>query len=77
MNNRIKVKVIPNAKKNEIVGQLGDVLKIKLKAPAVEGKANAALVEFLAEKFGVKKNQVKIMAGLRSRQKIIKIGERP
>jgi len=49
-----RVKVQPGTGKNEIVGVQGDTLKIKINAPPVKGKANKALVEFLAGKLGVK-----------------------
>lgn len=64
----IEIKVIPNAKKNEFKNG-----KVYLTAPAVEGKANKALIEFLAEHFDVKKSQITIMKGLKSRTKIIRI----
>ena len=71
-----KVKVQPGAAKNEIVGVQGDALKIKIGAPAVKGKANKALVDFLAEKLGVKKSEIEITSGRTSKIKKIKmIGE--
>ena len=73
----IKIKVIPHAGKNEIVGKLADgTLKIKLKAPPVDGKANEELVKFLAKEFGVKKDGVKIISGKTGRKKIIEIDDR-
>ncbi len=68
----IQVKAIPNAKKN-VIKQDGAVLKIFLNAPAVDGKANKALVELLADHFDVKKNQIAIIKGLKSRHKTINI----
>ena len=64
----IELKVIPNAKKNEFKGN-----KVYLTAPPVEGQANEALVEFLAEYFNVKKRQIAILRGQRSRNKTVKI----
>jgi len=69
---RFSVKVIPRAKANKIVWE-GESGKVYLKAPPVEGKANAALIEFLAEHFGVKKRQVRIITGATSRRKIVEI----
>jgi len=64
----IEIKVVPNAKKNQFKNG-----KVYLTAPAVEGKANRALIEFLAEHFDVKKSQVRIIRGLKSRNKVIQI----
>ena len=68
-----KVKVQPGAARNEIVGVQGDALKIKIGAPAVKGKANRALIDFLAEKLGVKKSEVEIISGRTSKIKKIKV----
>jgi len=73
-----KVKVQPGALKNEVVGVQGDALKIKINAPPVKGKANKALMGFLAEKLAVKKSEVEIISGHASRIKKIKVvGEGP
>ena len=69
---RIKIKVIPGAKK-ERVERGPDFLKVYLTQPPVEGKANKRLIEVLAEHFDVKKYQVNIVAGHKSRQKIVEI----
>ena len=61
--------VQPGAKRSEFAGEHGGRMKLRLAAPAVEGKANQALVEFLAGYFGVAKRNVRIAAGLKSRQK--------
>lgn len=66
----IEVKVIPNAKRN-IISPEGQRYKIHLNAPAVDGKANAALIRFLAEHYQVRKNQIEITKGLKSRHKVI------
>jgi len=67
------VRVTPRARRNEIAGVVGDVLKVNLKAPPVEGKANAALVELLARWLGVKRSQIEIIAGAASRNKIVRV----
>lgn len=59
----------PGAKRSEFAGEHGGRTKLRLAAPAVEGKANEALVEFLAGYFGVPKRNVRIASGLKSRQK--------
>lgn len=69
---RLTVKVIPHAKQNKIVAE-ADRLKVYLTAPAVEGKANAALVECLAEHYKVKRNQIRVVIGEKSRLKVIEI----
>jgi uncharacterized protein (TIGR00251 family) len=69
----LAIKAIPNAPRNEIVGWLGDALKVKVHAPPVEGKANDALCEFLAEAFGVPRRAVTLVRGDTSHQKVIQI----
>jgi uncharacterized protein len=68
----INVKVVPNARQEKAVQEEGR-LKVHLCAPAVDGKANARLVEFLAARFAVKKRDVVIVRGETSRQKLIEI----
>ena len=67
------VKVVPRSSRTAIAGILGEMLKVKLAAAPEKGKANQALVEFLAEKLGVKKNAIKITSGLTSPVKTIEI----
>jgi len=69
---KLNIKVIPNAKQNKLVEEPGRV-KVYLTAPAVEGKANEALIEFLAEHFRIKKNKISIIKGLTSREKVVEI----
>ena len=69
---RFKIKVVPNAKQNKVIEE-ANRLKVYLTAPPVEGKANKALVEFLSEHFGVKKNKIRIIRGEKSREKAIEI----
>lgn len=63
----------PGAKKTEIVGLHGEALKIRLAAPPVDGKANAALLAFLAKACGVSKSAVELISGDTSRSKRVKI----
>lgn len=63
----------PGAKRSEVVGQHGDALKIRLAAPPVDGKANAALVAFLAARLGVPKARIELVAGQSSRAKRVRI----
>ena len=75
---QIRVLAVPNSKKSEVVGweedpRTGRVLRVKIAAPAVEGKANAALREFLAKHFGVAKSQVNLEKGDTSRIKTFSV----
>jgi uncharacterized protein (TIGR00251 family) len=65
--------VQPGAKKSEFAGAHGGRTKLRLAAPAAEGKANQALVEFLADYFGVPQRSVRIVSGVRSRQKRVSV----
>lgn len=67
------MKVLPRSSKDEIVGKEDGVYKIKLTAPAIEGKANKALVKLLAKKLGLPKREIRIISGERSRIKSIRI----
>jgi uncharacterized protein (TIGR00251 family) len=67
------VRVQPRASKNEVAGELGGALKIRLQAPAAENRANEALVEFLAHLLKTPKAAVRILSGDRSRTKRIEI----
>ena len=69
----LAIKVIPNAPRTEIAGWLGEALKIKVHAPALEGRANEALCEFLAEQLGLPKRAVTLLQGEKSRQKVVRI----
>lgn len=69
----LELKTIPNAPRNEIVGWLGSALKVKVHAPAVEGKANDELLDFLAEKLGVHRRYITLLRGDKSRQKVVQI----
>ncbi|WP_072293282.1 DUF167 domain-containing protein [Nitrosovibrio sp. Nv17] len=65
--------VQPGARRTEVAGLHGDALKIRLAAPAVDGAANAALLAFLAEAFGVSRHRVTLRHGARSRRKTVEI----
>lgn len=73
---KINVKVVPNAKRTAVREEEGR-LKVYVTAPAVEGKANEALVEALAEHFGVKKRAVAILRGETSREKLVEVDLEP
>lgn len=67
------VRVVPRSSRNQIVGVEGGALKIKLTAPPVEGAANAALIEFVAEWLGVRRSAVSIVSGDKARNKFVRV----
>ena len=67
------VRLRPRAKKNAVTGELGDALKISLTAPPVEGRANDACIEFLADLLKLPRSSITIAAGQTSRNKVIRI----
>jgi len=69
----LELKVIPNAPRDEIAGWLGDALKVKIHAPALEGRANDALLDFIAEQLGVPRRTVTLLRGDKSRRKVVQI----
>lgn len=71
MQKRVKVK--PNSKQQNMKEEADGSLTINLKSPPVNGKANAELIKFLADKFDVPKSNIKIKSGLSSKQKLIEI----
>jgi len=69
----LTVQISPRAAKNEIAGMYGDTLKIRVKAPPVDGRANLALRGFVAEMLGVPVKNVTMESGETNKRKIIKI----
>ncbi len=69
----IAIKVMPRASRNEIAGVEGESLKVRLTAPPVEGRANDALVRFLAEKLDLPRTNIEIIRGDTARQKIVRV----
>ena len=67
------VRVQPRARRNAIVGELGDALKIALTAPPVDGRANEACIEFFADLLCVPRSSVTIASGQSSRNKVIRV----
>ena len=63
----------PGARKTEVAGEHCDALKIRLAAPPVDGKANTALLEFVAERLGVAKSAVTLKSGQTSRRKVVEV----
>jgi uncharacterized protein (TIGR00251 family) len=71
---RILLHVHPNASRNEVVGFSGGVLRVKIAAPPVRGKANKELVAFLSQILGVSKGALTIIHGRASKNKVLAIG---
>ena len=68
---RLRVHAVPRAARSEICGLQGDALKVRVKAPPVDGKANAALCEFVADALGLPKRAVRVLAGETAREKTL------
>lgn len=76
MTKVLKLKITPRSSKNEIIGTIADgTLKIKLKAPPVDGKANEELIKFLSIEWKTPKSKIKIIKGLTSKNKIIEVDD--
>ena len=73
----IVVKVKPNAKVQKVEAATDGSWVVHVKAPPVDGKANAELIKLLAQKFAVPKSKVVIKAGLSSKQKLVEIETNP
>jgi uncharacterized protein (TIGR00251 family) len=69
----LKLHVIPRSSKSDITGWRDNVLCVKITAPPVEGAANAAVVKFIAESLGIRKSQVELVSGEKSREKTLRI----
>jgi hypothetical protein len=69
----LNIRVVPRASKTGVQGVLGNALKIRLQAPPVDGKANAALVKFLADTLGIAKSNITLLSGETGRVKRILI----
>jgi len=69
----LELKVIPNAPRDEVAGWLGAALKVKLHAPALEGRANEALVDFLAGQLALPRRAVVLVRGSTGRHKVVRV----
>ena len=70
---RIAVKVIPGAGRDAVDGLLGEEWKVRIRAPAVDGRANEALCAFLAEELGLPRRAVTLVRGEKSRHKVVRL----
>ena len=73
----LELHVQPGASRTEFAGKHGERIKVRLAARAVDGQANEALIEFLAEHYDVPRRNVRIQSGLKSRQKRVVIDAPP
>lgn len=69
----INLKVIPNAKKTEIIGLLDEALKIKIASPPVDGKANIQIIKFFSDYLNIAKSKLEIISGEKSKYKQLKV----
>lgn len=69
----IRLRVLPGARRDEIAGWYGDAVKVRCQAPAIDGRANEAVTEFLADVLGLRRADVTLVHGLRSRDKVVEI----
>lgn len=69
----LEIKAVPNAPRSEVVGWLGAALKVKVHAPALEGRANDELCSFLADALAVPRRAVTLLRGDTSRQKVVRL----
>ena len=71
----LKLRIVPNARRSEVVGAHGDAIKVKVQAPPVDGKANEALCEFLAEQLQIPARSIEIVGGEKSRDKVVAVAD--
>ena len=67
------MRVVPRASRNEVIGIMGDALKLRVCAPPVDGKANEAVVEFLADRLDVPRSRISIRTGAAGRRKHVQV----
>lgn len=70
---RIAVRLQPKASRNEVTGESGGVIQIRVTAPAVDGKANRALIKFVAKRLGIAPSRISLVRGERGREKLLEI----
>lgn len=70
---RISIMVAPNARSTQVAGMAGDALKLRVRAQAIEGRANAALIDYLADVLGLPKSAIVLLHGHAARRKVVEI----
>ncbi len=73
MYTTLHLQIAANSKNNAIVGMVNNRLKVKIQAPAIEGKVNKELIKFLAQEFSIPKSEIEILSGETSKFKKVKI----
>lgn len=69
----LRVKVVPGSRRDQIVGPLGDRLKVKVAAPPEDGRANQAVCRLLAKELGIRAQSVRVVAGQTSPEKLVRV----
>ena len=69
----LRIRLTPRGSKNDVLGWEGDTLRVKVTAPPVEGAANKACVDLIAQRLGIKRSQVAIASGEKSRDKLLRL----
>lgn len=70
---RLELKVVPGASRSEVVGWLGECLKVKVAAAPEKGKANKAVVKLLSDQLGISEKAITIVSGQTSQRKVLEI----
>jgi uncharacterized protein len=74
---RLRLRVTPGARRSEVVGRLGEAWKVRVHAAPEHGRANAEVVELLADTLGVPRGEVRVVAGHTARDKVIELERMP
>lgn len=69
----LPLKVVPGSQQTEIVGKLGNRLKVKVQAPPEDGKANRAVMDYIAQELGLQRQQIELVFGTSSPEKLLRI----
>lgn len=67
----VRLRVVPNARRSEVVGMQGDAVKVKVASPATEGRANEEVLELVAASVGVGVREVRLISGAKARDKVV------
>lgn len=73
----LTVHVQPGAKRSEVVGTHGDALKVRLAAPPIDGRANTALIDLVAQRLGLARSAVDLKSGHSARRKVLHVSGAP
>lgn len=68
---RLQVKVVPSSSRDQVVGWLGEALKVKVMAPPEKGRANAAVIDLLASRLSIDKERIEVISGHSSPAKVL------